>query len=59
MIYDFSQAEYVNKENLGGMMFWSVDTDDFHGDCHSESYPLLVAANKAFGNKLSIISSMK
>ncbi|CAH1403453.1 unnamed protein product [Nezara viridula] len=25
------KAEYVNQRNLGGIMFWSIDNDDFRG----------------------------
>ncbi|XP_076283245.1 endochitinase-like [Lasioglossum baleicum] len=27
------KAEYAKSHNLGGVMIWSVDTDDFHGNC--------------------------
>ncbi|XP_058462162.1 probable chitinase 2 [Malaya genurostris] len=40
------KAQYVKSKGLGGVMFWTVDTDDFHGDCHNEAYPLLAAANR-------------
>ncbi|XP_055532203.1 probable chitinase 2 [Wyeomyia smithii] len=42
------KAQYAKDKNLGGVMLWTVDTDDFHGDCHNEAYPLLLAANKVF-----------
>ncbi|XP_055604600.1 probable chitinase 2 [Uranotaenia lowii] len=43
------KARYVRDKGLGGIMFWTVDTDDFHGDCNNEAYPLLLAANRVFG----------
>lgn len=46
------------SNNMAGVMFWSIDTDDFHGECFAESYPLLVAANKALGNPLPTKSIM-
>lgn len=49
------------KYKLGGFMMWSIDTDDFHGDCESEreknhhhgtdghhyAFPLLRAVHRA------------
>ncbi|EAT34366.1 AAEL013385-PA [Aedes aegypti] len=43
------KATYVKQKGLGGVMFWTIDTDDFIGDCYNEAYPLLLAANKVFG----------
>ncbi|KAK6620011.1 hypothetical protein RUM44_006411 [Polyplax serrata] len=57
-----SIIEKVNlglKYKVGGFMVWSIDTDDFHGDCERErlkiqddqdkkySYPLLKAVHRA------------
>lgn len=28
---------YVNSNNLAGAMIWSIDTDDFRGDCGQEN----------------------
>ncbi|XP_078034878.1 endochitinase-like [Augochlora pura] len=27
------KAEFAKHKNLGGVMIWSIDTDDFHGNC--------------------------
>lgn len=35
------KAQYAKSMGLGGMMMWSIETDDFHGRCHNEKYPLL------------------
>ncbi|GAB0090660.1 chitotriosidase-1 [Sergentomyia squamirostris] len=43
------KTQYAKFEGLAGVMIWTIDTDDFHGDCHKQAFPLLVAANKAFG----------
>ncbi|XP_055907585.1 probable chitinase 2 [Eupeodes corollae] len=40
------KAEYVLREKLGGMMLWSIDTDDFRGKCSNQMYPLLRAMNE-------------
>nr|AAX69085.1 teratocyte released chitinase [Toxoneuron nigriceps] len=38
------KAQLAKKMDLGGAMIWSVETDDFHGDC-GEKYPLLKTLN--------------
>ncbi|XP_037027541.1 probable chitinase 2 [Bradysia coprophila] len=40
------KVRFVKEKNLAGVMLWSIDTDDFHGDCFGESYPLLSAINR-------------
>ncbi|KAL1448157.1 hypothetical protein WDU94_003666 [Cyamophila willieti] len=40
-------AMYVNEKNLGGIMFWSIDNDDFRGTCHGRPYPIIEAAKEA------------
>lgn len=47
-----AKAQYVLEENLGGMMIWSIDTDDFKGRCGQSAYPLLQAINQGLGNQL-------
>ncbi|XP_023310413.1 chitotriosidase-1-like [Anoplophora glabripennis] len=47
------KAEYANEKNLGGMMVWSLDTDDFVGICGGETYPLIRTMKKT----LNIITS--
>ncbi|OXU22575.1 hypothetical protein TSAR_016652 [Trichomalopsis sarcophagae] len=41
------KAKYVNQRKLGGIMFWSIDNDDFRGECHGRPYPLIEAAKEA------------
>ncbi|XP_011305519.1 mucin-5AC isoform X2 [Fopius arisanus] len=53
------KAFYVKEKKLGGIMFWSIDNDDFRGKCHGRPYPLIEAAKEALlsGNeKISEIS---
>lgn len=33
--------------DLGGIMFWSIDNDDFRGSCHDKPYPLIEAGKEA------------
>lgn len=37
----------MNENDLGGIMFWSIDNDDFRGNCHSRPYPLIEAGKEA------------
>ncbi|XP_046596940.1 mucin-4 [Neodiprion lecontei] len=41
------KAQYVTENGLGGIMFWSIDNDDFRGKCHNRPYPLIEAAKEA------------
>lgn len=41
----------MNQRSLGGIMFWSIDNDDFRGKCHSRPYPLIEAAKEALVGK--------
>ena len=37
-----AQVQYAVENNFGGVMFWSLDLDDFTGRyCHQGKYPLL------------------
>ncbi|XP_055709489.1 mucin-2 isoform X2 [Phlebotomus papatasi] len=38
------KAEYVAANGLGGIMFWSIDNDDFRGTCNGKPYPIIEAA---------------
>lgn len=40
------KTEYVIKQKLGGIMFWSLDNDDFRGICHEKEYPLVEAGRE-------------
>nr|AZS52293.1 chitinase 6-2 [Plutella xylostella] len=46
------KAEYVAENGLGGIMFWSIDNDDFRGTCHGKPYPLIEAAKEAYISRL-------
>jgi chitinase len=41
------KANFVNDNQLGGIMFWSIDNDDFRGTCTGRKYPLIEAAKAA------------
>ncbi|XP_047358201.1 serine-rich adhesin for platelets isoform X1 [Vespa velutina] len=40
------KARFINEKNLGGIMFWSIDNDDFRGKCHNRPYPLIEAGKE-------------
>lgn len=40
------KARFINERNLGGIMFWSIDNDDFRGKCHDRPYPLIEAGKE-------------
>ncbi|XP_049296118.1 probable chitinase 2 [Anopheles funestus] len=44
-----TKVKYAMDKKLGGIMFWTIDTDDFQGDCHNEAYPLLQTALRMLG----------
>ncbi|CAD0201142.1 unnamed protein product [Chrysodeixis includens] len=46
------KAAYVAENGLGGIMFWSIDNDDFRGTCHGKPYPLIEAAKESYFAKL-------
>nr|AFC60660.1 chitinase [Pandalus japonicus] len=37
------KAQYALDKGLAGCMVWSVETDDFHGKCHGEPFPLMTS----------------
>nr|QIJ96699.1 chitinase 2b [Glyphodes pyloalis] len=41
------KTEYAMSLNLGGVMVWSIETDDFNGLCGEGDFPLLRTLNKA------------
>ncbi|XP_044265080.1 probable chitinase 2 [Tribolium madens] len=53
------KVKFAMEKDLGGIMVWSIDTDDFHGDCadvgddgHFENFPLMRAINKAIATTI-------
>uniref|UniRef100_A0A1B0C7Z1 Putative chitotriosidase-1 n=1 Tax=Lutzomyia longipalpis TaxID=7200 RepID=A0A1B0C7Z1_LUTLO len=39
------KSNYVNSHNLGGVIVWSIETDDFRGFCGRGTFPLLKELN--------------
>ncbi|XP_073960809.1 probable chitinase 2 [Choristoneura fumiferana] len=44
-----AKVEYGLQFGIAGVMAWSIETDDFHGICHGEDFPLLRSINRAIG----------
>uniref|UniRef100_A0A6P4FPT3 chitinase n=1 Tax=Drosophila rhopaloa TaxID=1041015 RepID=A0A6P4FPT3_DRORH len=40
------KAQYVMDHHLGGIMIWSLESDDFRGTCGQQRYPLLHEINR-------------
>ncbi|XP_071748243.1 uncharacterized protein Cht6 isoform X7 [Lepeophtheirus salmonis] len=53
------KAYYVAEEGLGGIMFWTIDNDDFRGNCHNEPYPLIEAAKRALYSSTTSVQSSR
>jgi len=41
------KAFYVADEELGGIMFWTIDNDDFRGSCGETPFPIIESAKEA------------
>lgn len=44
-----AKARYAANNDFAGVAAWTIDLDDFHNLCCSESYPLLKAINRGLG----------
>lgn len=51
------KTEYAVDMGLGGVLFWSIDLDDFRGVCHEKQYPLIQAAKDVLINYADVIST--
>ncbi|PSN37008.1 Acidic mammalian chitinase [Blattella germanica] len=43
------KIQWAVEHNLGGVMIWSLESDDFNGICGGEKYPLLKSINRGLG----------
>lgn len=41
LLHISKQASYIVSLGLAGAMVWSIETDDFHGNCHAGPFPLI------------------
>uniref|UniRef100_A0A1A9Z6A5 chitinase n=1 Tax=Glossina pallidipes TaxID=7398 RepID=A0A1A9Z6A5_GLOPL len=48
------KAQYVVEHGLGGIMFWSIDNDDFRGTCTGKPYPLIEAAKESMFDAMGL-----
>lgn len=49
------KAQYAKTMGLGGVMMWSIETDDFHGHCHGEKYPLLNTIKRVLNDRPGVV----
>ncbi|XP_068624056.1 acidic mammalian chitinase-like [Battus philenor] len=47
-----AKVEYGLQQSVGGIMVWSIETDDFHNVCGAGKFPLLHSINQALGTQL-------
>lgn len=52
------KVSYAKNKKLGGVMVWSIETDDFRGSCGQRKYPLLRKINQLLRNEKSILSKL-
>ena len=51
------KADFAWEKELGGVMVWSIETDDFKGLCGGEKFPMMRALNNALVMKTKNIES--
>jgi chitinase len=51
------KAHYVSEEGMGGIMFWTIDNDDFRGACGNRPFPLIESAKEALYGKEGTIKT--
>lgn len=50
------KAQFAKSMGLGGMMMWSIETDDFQGRCHNEKYPLLNTLRRVLDGGSAVVT---
>ena len=53
------KSEFAFDQGLAGVMIWSIDTDDFTGNCFGTKFPLLRAINNALYLRANGINGVK
>jgi len=51
------KANFAFDQKLGGVMVWSIETDDFKGNCNGVKFPLLHTLNNALSLKTKGVES--
>ena len=49
------KANFAWEKKLGGVMVWSIETDDFKGLCGGEKFPMMRALNNALARRTNNI----
>lgn len=54
------KINYLKDKKLGGIMFWSMDMDDFTGNfCHKGKFPFIKAAKNLYLAKKNLMPNSK
>ncbi|XP_076347935.1 chitinase-3-like protein 1 [Tachypleus tridentatus] len=51
-----TKVNFLLENNLGGVMVWSIDTDDFTGTCYGQNFPLLKVINSVINSKAEYVT---
>ncbi|ROT64165.1 chitinase 5 [Penaeus vannamei] len=53
-----TKASYIVSLGLAGAMVWSIETDDFHGNCHAGPFPLITTIRTTVHSAMPSLSSL-
>ncbi|KAL5286328.1 CHIA.2 family protein [Megaselia abdita] len=52
------KVSYAKNKKLGGVMVWSIETDDFRGKCGRSKYPLLKKVNEFLKDEKVVLKKL-
>lgn len=48
------KVDFINSRNLGGGMVWSLETDDFRGECYGEPFPIIKTIYRGLNGEIPL-----